>query len=83
VKALQRFEKGTVVDVATLASSGLVPRPDVAVKLLGEGEIGVALTLRVDAVSASAREKIEAAGGQIELVKTKGRVRNAKQVAAP
>ncbi len=83
VKALERFEKGAVVDVATLASSGLGPRPDVAVKLLGEGEIGVALTVRVDAVSASAREKIEAAGGQIELVKTKGRARKPKRVAAP
>jgi large subunit ribosomal protein L15 len=70
VKALAGFEKGAVVDVAALSAAGLVPRADVPVKLLGEGEVGVALTVRVDAVSAAARAKIEAAGGQVELVKT-------------
>ncbi len=73
VKALARFKRGAVVDAAELARAGLVPRADVAVKVLGEGDLGVALTLRVDAVSASARQKIEAAGGTVEIVKTRGR----------
>lgn len=82
VKALERFEKGAVVDVPMLADAGLVPRADVPVKLLGEGEIAVALTVRVDAVSASARAKVEAAGGQIELVETRMRGRKAKEAAS-
>ena len=85
VKALARFEKGAVVDVAALAAAGLVPRADLPVKLLGEGEVAAALTLRVDGVSAGARKKIEAAGGQIELVKTatRGRKKSPKSSSAP
>ena len=79
VKALARFEAGSVVDGAELARAGLVPRADIAIKVLGEGDLGVALTLRVDAVSASARQKIEAAGGTIEIVVTR---RNAKEQKA-
>ncbi len=82
VKALARFEKGAVVDVPALAEVGLVPRADVAVKLLGEGELGVALTVRVDAVSASARTKVEAAGGEIELVQTRARRRKTEEAPA-
>lgn len=82
VKALQRFEKGSVVDVAALAAAGLVPRADIAVKLLGEGELEVALTVRVDSASASARAKVEGAGGQLEIVETKRRSRKAEGAPA-
>lgn len=82
VKALQRFEAGAVVDVEALAAAGLVPSPDVPVKLLGEGELGVALTVKVDAASASARAKVEAAGGQIELVATRSRARKGQEAPA-
>ncbi len=67
VSALQRFEKGSTVTVDTLRAAGLTKR-NRPVKILGGGEIDRALTITVDAVSASARSKIEAAGGRIEEV---------------
>jgi large subunit ribosomal protein L15 len=60
---------GTVVDAAMLKSSGILSRIGRdGVKVLGDGEIAVALTLRVERISASAREKIVAAGGTVEAV---------------
>jgi large subunit ribosomal protein L15 len=70
VKALAGFEADSVVDVAVLSAKGLVPRADRPVKVLGEGDLGVKLTLKVDAISAGARKKVEEAGGQVELVTT-------------
>jgi large subunit ribosomal protein L15 len=64
---LAKFAAGAVVDAAALAEAGLVRSATVPVKILGQGEIGVALTARVAAVSASAAKKIEAAGGRVEL----------------
>ena len=68
VGALVDFKKGSVVDAAALASAGLVRSDARPVKLLGGGELGVGLTLRVAAASASAKSKVEAAGGQLEIV---------------
>jgi large subunit ribosomal protein L15 len=68
VKALARFSAGTDVDVAALAEAGLVRSPNVPVKVLGTGDLAVPLKLRVAAVSASARKKIEAAGGSVEIL---------------
>lgn len=68
VKALAAFPAGSAVDAAALAGAGLVPSALGGVKVLGEGEISVALTLRVDAVSGSARRKIESAGGTVEIL---------------
>jgi large subunit ribosomal protein L15 len=68
VRDLARFEKGTVVDRTILAEARLVARPDAPVKILAEGQLSVALTLRVDAVSEGARRKIEEAGGSIEIL---------------
>jgi large subunit ribosomal protein L15 len=62
-----RFE-GQVVDLASLQSRGLVPRREKAVKVLGNGDLTKKLTVRVAAFSASAKEKIEKAGGVAELV---------------
>ena len=60
------FAAGAVVDAAALAEAGLVRSAAVPVKILGEGELAVALVARVAAVSASAAKKIEAAGGRVE-----------------
>jgi large subunit ribosomal protein L15 len=68
LKDLARFEEGAVVDAEALAAAGLVRRADHPVKLLSEGELAVRLELKVNAVSARAREKIENAGGSIEIV---------------
>jgi large subunit ribosomal protein L15 len=71
VGRLTVFEAGDVVDVAALVERGLVKNNanrGWPVKLLAKGEIDRALTVRVDAVSAGARAKIEAAGGRVELV---------------
>ena len=66
VAALNRFEAGTVVDVAMLVASGLVRDDTLPVKVLGNGDIDRALTLCVDACSETAKAKVEAAGGTIE-----------------
>jgi large subunit ribosomal protein L15 len=63
-----RFEAGAVIDRAALEQAGLIRANDQPVKVLGDGELDRALTLRVDAASQSARAKIEAAGGALELL---------------
>lgn len=61
------FDAGSEVSPESLRERGLI-RHRGLVKVLGEGEIDRALTVRVHAVSASAREKIEKAGGSVELI---------------
>lgn len=68
VKALGRFSAGTSVDVGALAEAGLVRSASEPVKVLGAGDLKVPLVLRVSAVSDSARKKIEAAGGSVEIL---------------
>jgi large subunit ribosomal protein L15 len=68
VESLNRFEGGTVVDPDALASRGLVRKRRAPVKILGRGELQVGLTVRAHAFSTSAREKIERAGGQAEVI---------------
>jgi large subunit ribosomal protein L15 len=68
VGALQRFEAGTVVDIALLESTGLVRGRFDRVKILGEGDLSTALTVRVNGCSAQATAKIQAAGGSVEIV---------------
>ncbi len=70
LRDLQRFEAGSTVDAASLREHGLVARLDQPVKLLAQGDISVALSVRVDAVSEGARKKIEGAGGSVEIVAT-------------
>ena len=65
---LEAFEDGAVVDIAALQSKGLVSNPRDGVKILGNGEITKKLTVQVNAFSASAKEKIEAAGGKAEVI---------------
>jgi large subunit ribosomal protein L15 len=72
VEALGLFAAGSVVDPDGLAEARLIKRGDRArVKILGDGDVPHALTLRVHAVSASARAKIEGRGGRVEVLSQK------------
>jgi large subunit ribosomal protein L15 len=62
---LDTFEAGSTVDPDLLRSRGIVPKKG-PVKVLGRGEISKAITVRADAFSATAKAKIEAAGGRAE-----------------
>lgn len=69
LKSLAAFEAGTVVDPDRLAEAGIIKKGERdLVKLLGEGEIDRALTVKVHAISQSAREKVEATGGAVEVL---------------
>ena len=68
VRDLSQFDQGSVVDTAALVKAGLVKGKRTAVKLLGHGEIKHAVDVKVNSVSRSAREKIEAAGGKVEVL---------------
>lgn len=63
----ERFEAGATVTPEDMAERGLVRRR-LPVKVLGSGEVGHALTVQAHAVSATAKEKIEAAGGSVEVL---------------
>ena len=68
VSVLDMFEDGAVVDAAALLESGVLSKCVYGVKVLGNGEITKKLTVKANAFSASAKEKIEAAGGKAEVV---------------
>jgi large subunit ribosomal protein L15 len=68
VGALAGFGAGATVDPATLAARGLIPGSGAPVKLLAEGEAPGRLTVKVHRASAAARQKIEAAGGTVEIL---------------
>lgn len=67
IRDLARFESGSIVDEAALIRVGLVKGRRDGIKLLGQGEIKIPLTIKVNGVSKNAREKIVAAGGNIEV----------------
>lgn len=67
VKDLNRFDGSNPVDIVALRLAGLVRGQADGVKILGNGDVNVKLNVIVDAVSASARDKIEKAGGSIEV----------------
>jgi large subunit ribosomal protein L15 len=62
------FQAGDVVDVDALFAKGVIKSKSVPVKVLGDGEITKALTVKADKVSGSAKSKIEAAGGTVEAL---------------
>lgn len=68
VQDLVRFDAGTAVTPELLADAKLARRKQVPVKLLAKGTIDRALTIKVHAASAAARQKIEAAGGSVEIL---------------
>lgn len=67
VRSLNRFEDGTTVGVDELYEAGLIDQRE-NVKLLGDGTLDVSLTVRVHRASKGGREKVEQAGGQVEIV---------------
>ncbi len=62
------FKAGDVVDHPALVEAGLLSKSKGLIKVLGKGEVSSALTLKVHAISASARQKVEQAGGKIEII---------------
>jgi large subunit ribosomal protein L15 len=68
LRDLARFEAGSVIDVEGLVAAGLIKKPDLRVKLLGDGQIDKALTLKVHRASAPAIAAVEAAGGSVEVI---------------
>ena len=68
VSDLNKFEDGAVVTVADMVAAGLVKKTLDGVKVLGNGELTKKLTVQAAAFSASAKEKIEAAGGKAEVI---------------
>jgi ribosomal protein L15, bacterial/organelle len=65
---LNRFADGTEVTPETLIESGIVKNPKDGIKILGNGDITVKLTVKANKFSQSAVEKIEAAGGKTEVI---------------
>lgn len=67
VEELNRFNAGEVVDQAALEAKGIIKQVKDGLKILGNGELKVALTVKADKFSKTAVEKIEAAGGKAEV----------------
>ena len=68
VDRLEVFENDTVVSVETLIEKGIVRNPKDGVKILGDGALTKKLTVKANAFSAGAKEKIEALGGTCEVI---------------
>src|SRR5437870_6723971 len=68
VERLNSFAAGTMVDPQALKTKGIVRKARERVKILGRGDVSVALTVKAHAFSESARQKITAAGGTVELL---------------
>ncbi len=68
VSALDVFDNGAEVDTEALIDAGIIKNPRDGIKLLGNGELNKKLTVKLNAFSASAKEKIEAAGGTCEVI---------------
>lgn len=68
VDVLNRFDDDAVVTVESLIETGIIKNPRDGVKILGNGELTKKLTVKVNAVSAGAEEKIKALGGTVEVI---------------
>lgn len=68
LRDLNRFAPGTLIDWTALREGGLAKGRWDGVKILGNGEISAAVEVRVNRISKSAQEKIEQAGGKVELI---------------
>ena len=68
VEDLNRFEAGTVVTQELLEEAGVVKQVKDGIKILGQGTLNVALTVKADKFSQTAVEKINAAGGKAEVI---------------
>src|SRR5919107_5279125 len=85
VGSLDRFDDGAEVTPESLVAAGVIKNTKTDVKLLGNGELKKKLTVRVHAISATAREKVEAAGGTVSLLKEpkQRKRRQTKPASAP
>src|SRR5213594_2008838 len=83
LRDLDRFDAGEEVTPETLKAKGLIRSTRKDVKLLGVGELSKTLTITVHAASATAREKVEAAGGSLTLLKEPKVKKARKHKAAP
>ena len=85
IRDLDRFDAGAEVTPESLVEKRLIKNTKIDVKLLGTGEISKKLVVRVHAISATAREKIEAAGGTVELLREPKvkKARHHKAAASP
>lgn len=68
VEKLNKFEDGAVVDIQTLVEAGAVKNRFDAVKILGNGDLTKKLTVKANAFSEGAKAKIEAVGGNVEVI---------------
>ncbi len=68
VASLNKFDDGATVNVCDLLDKGILSKCEYGVKVLGNGTLSKKLTVRATAFSASAKEKIEAAGGKAEVI---------------
>ncbi|MGI6256226.1 MAG: 50S ribosomal protein L15 [Acutalibacter sp.] len=68
VGSLNKFEDGATVDAAALTEAGIVKKACDGVKILSNGKLEKKLTVKANAFSAAAKEKIEAAGGKAEVI---------------
>ncbi len=68
LSALEVFEDGATVDAAALADKGIVKKASLPIKVLGNGKLTKKLTVRLNAFSASAAEKINSVGGKAEVI---------------
>lgn len=71
VEKLNTFEDGSEVDIVKIYEKGLISHKDRPVKILGNGELSKKLTVKIDKVSAQAKEKIEKAGGTVIVPEVK------------
>jgi large subunit ribosomal protein L15 len=65
------FDAGATVDLETLRARGVVPKLVDTIKILGEGELTKKLAIKAHRVSETARSKVEAAGGSVEIIDTR------------
>jgi large subunit ribosomal protein L15 len=82
LRDLDRFDAGAEVTPETLVEKRIIKNTRTDVKILGMGDISKKLTVRVHAISATAREKIEAAGGSVELLREPKQKKTPKTKAA-
>ncbi len=68
LSALELFEDGATVDAAALAEKGIIKKANLPVKVLGNGKLTKKLTVKLNAFSASAAEKINSVGGKAEVI---------------
>jgi large subunit ribosomal protein L15 len=83
LRDLDRFDAGDEVTPETLVEKRLIKNTRTDVKLLGVGEVTKKLTIRVHAISAAAREKIEGAGGTVELLREPKEQKKRRHKAKP